>query len=343
MELLDRYLQAVRFWLPRAHQNDIIEELRDDLRSQIEEKESSLGHDITEDELAAILRHAGHPMRIAARYQKQQSLIGPALFPLYKFVFMIVTLGYLVPWLMVWLARLALVIFAPAYHLNHTVTVITGFGTFWNSIVVIFAALTLMFAILERVQSNLPFLDTWDPRKLPRVSKPKQRVSRVESVFGLVFSIFFVVWWLSLPYYGHIVFERLDGALALNPALHAYYLAVLAPTLVLILQQCINLFRPQWTWLRALFMLVSDAITLVIVAAVIRTAPYLVLVASAKEASRYARALPMLNQIIAWGLIGSLVGIFIVLMIHAYLALREFRRMRSASQDQAMIQISQLL
>jgi hypothetical protein len=29
MELLDRYLHAVRFWLPKAHQNDIIEELRD--------------------------------------------------------------------------------------------------------------------------------------------------------------------------------------------------------------------------------------------------------------------------------------------------------------------------
>src|SRR5215472_122699 len=115
MELLDRYLQAVRFWLPRAHQNDIIEELRDDLSSQIEEKELSLGRSITEDELAAILQHAGHPVRVAARYQKKQSLIGPGLFPLYKFVLGIVTLGYLVPWLMVWLARVALVTLAPEY------------------------------------------------------------------------------------------------------------------------------------------------------------------------------------------------------------------------------------
>ena len=44
MELLDRYLQAVRFWLPRAEQDDMIAELRDDLNSQIEDRESSLAN-----------------------------------------------------------------------------------------------------------------------------------------------------------------------------------------------------------------------------------------------------------------------------------------------------------
>ena len=36
-ELLERYLQAVRFWLPKAQQEDILAELSEDLRSQIEE------------------------------------------------------------------------------------------------------------------------------------------------------------------------------------------------------------------------------------------------------------------------------------------------------------------
>src|SRR5215467_9553188 len=130
MELLDRYLHAVRFWLPKAHQNDIIEELRDDLSSQIEEKESSLGREVTEDELAAILQYAGNPMRVAARYQKGQTLVGPELFPLYKFVLMIVALGYLVPWGIGWLARIAWMMFAPAsYRPSHALTVVTGWGS----------------------------------------------------------------------------------------------------------------------------------------------------------------------------------------------------------------------
>lgn len=93
MELLDRYLQAVRFWLPRAQQNDIIAELGDDLRSQIEDRESSLGRPLSEDELVALLKQAGHPLWVAGRYQKQQALIGPVLFPLYSFVLKIVTLN----------------------------------------------------------------------------------------------------------------------------------------------------------------------------------------------------------------------------------------------------------
>ena len=37
-ELIDRYLQAVRFWLPRtSRQEDVLAELGEDLRSQIED------------------------------------------------------------------------------------------------------------------------------------------------------------------------------------------------------------------------------------------------------------------------------------------------------------------
>ena len=43
MELLDRYLKAVKFWLPSDQKQDIIAELSEDLRSQIEDKESELG------------------------------------------------------------------------------------------------------------------------------------------------------------------------------------------------------------------------------------------------------------------------------------------------------------
>jgi hypothetical protein len=44
MELIERYLQAVKFALPQEQREDIIKELRDNLLSQIEEKEAELGH-----------------------------------------------------------------------------------------------------------------------------------------------------------------------------------------------------------------------------------------------------------------------------------------------------------
>ena len=50
MDLLDRYLQAVRFWLPAKQEHDIIAELFEDLHSQIQEKEDALGCPLNEDE-----------------------------------------------------------------------------------------------------------------------------------------------------------------------------------------------------------------------------------------------------------------------------------------------------
>ncbi|HSK42347.1 MAG TPA: hypothetical protein VLA83_00510, partial [Candidatus Binatia bacterium] len=216
MELLDRYLQAVRFWLPRKQQDDIIAELGDDLRSQIEERESALGRPLNEDELVVLLKQAGNPLWVAGRYQKQQALIGPVLFPLYSFVLKIVALGYLVPWFLTWIV---LTVFVPSHpSTNPALTLIGRWGTLWTTTIIIFGTVTLAFAILERVQSAVSALQQWDPRKLPR---PKDRVSRVESVFGLVFSIVYLAWWLSLPRYGALMFGPIAGFFSLNQALHA--------------------------------------------------------------------------------------------------------------------------
>jgi hypothetical protein len=82
MELLDRYLQAVKFWLPKSQREDIIAELSEDIRSQLEEKEAELGRKLDEPELEAVLKSLGHPLLIAEQYlPKQRYLIGRSCFP----------------------------------------------------------------------------------------------------------------------------------------------------------------------------------------------------------------------------------------------------------------------
>jgi hypothetical protein len=86
MDLLDRYLQAVKKHLPWKRQDDIIAELKVNLESQLEEKEAELGRPLTEDEASDWLREMGPPLKVAAGYQRQQYLIGPAVFPTFWFV-----------------------------------------------------------------------------------------------------------------------------------------------------------------------------------------------------------------------------------------------------------------
>src|ERR1700690_377608 len=83
MEMIDRYLQAVKFALPAAQRDDIIKELRDSILSQVGEKEAELGRPLTEDQQAEMLKRLGSPMHLARRYRKQQRLIGAPMFPIY--------------------------------------------------------------------------------------------------------------------------------------------------------------------------------------------------------------------------------------------------------------------
>ncbi|HEX9254212.1 MAG TPA: hypothetical protein VF938_01655 [Candidatus Angelobacter sp.] len=341
MELLDRYLQAVRFWLPRAQQEDIIAELGDDLRSQIEDRESSRGRPLNEDEMVALLKQSGHPLWVAGRYQKQQVLIGPVLFPLYSFVLKIVALGYLGPWLLVWIV---LTVFAPSHRaVNPALTLVGGWASFWINVFVVFGIVTLLFAVLERFQSAVSALQRWDPRKLPRMSLRKERVSRVESVFGLAFSILFIIWWLSLSRYGHVIFGPIAGFFFLNPALRAWYLPVLAPACIVMLQQCVNLVRPQWLWLRAAALLLSDSVALFIFISVAKIHPYLISAESANLDAQHAQALVLLNQVLSWTIVCVIAGICIALIVHAYQVVRELRRMVKGSRNGAALPASQTL
>jgi hypothetical protein len=66
MDLIDRYLAAVRRHLPRKLQDDVIQELSANLRSEAEEREQEAGRPLNTDEQAALLKKQGHPWLMAA-------------------------------------------------------------------------------------------------------------------------------------------------------------------------------------------------------------------------------------------------------------------------------------
>ena len=97
MDLIDRYLIAVRRQLPRDLEADFASELADSLRSEAEEHERTAGRPLTEDEQAALLKKRGHPFVMASRYLPQQHLIGPPLFPYYRQALKFVVFWVVVP------------------------------------------------------------------------------------------------------------------------------------------------------------------------------------------------------------------------------------------------------
>ena len=61
MDLLDLYMNAVAKGLPEAQREDIIRELSEDIRSEMEDKEAELRRPLTEAEQQAILKRRGNP------------------------------------------------------------------------------------------------------------------------------------------------------------------------------------------------------------------------------------------------------------------------------------------
>ena len=246
MDLIERYLQAVRFWLPRGQQDDVAAELGEDIRSQIDEQEGKLGRKLTELEVASLLKERGRPVLVASRYRPQQYLIGPALFPIYRVVVIIVALCYLVPWILTWWG---LVIFDPHYHANFGRTFGPLWGTFWLSTFVALGTVTLVFAILERLDSKTKFLMKWDPRDLPAARDPN-RIQRLNSTIEVAVNAVFAVWWVT-NMWSTTVFNRGGVRITLAPVWKDFLWTFLLLAVANIILAVANLARPCWTWPRA--------------------------------------------------------------------------------------------
>ena len=256
MELLDRYLHAIKFWLPRAQQDDIVAELSEDIRSQIEEQEAKLGRKLNDPEIVSILKERGRPLFVASRYLPKQYLIGPILFPVYRVVLTIVALCYLAPGPLVWIG---LMIVDPSYRSPHAVAtaLARAWPAFWGATFLAIGAVTAVFAVLERVQSKTRFLENWDPRKLPPVRDP-DRIPRLNSIMELTANLVFAVWWVS-GMWSQIIFDRAGVRIVLAPAWRSFFWAFLLIAIANIALAAVNLFRRHWTWLRAGIRLVLDS------------------------------------------------------------------------------------
>lgn len=207
MELVDRYLHAVKFWLPRKQKDDIIAELSEDLRSQIEDQEAELGHKLTDAEVEPILKRCGSPMAVAGHYLPQRYLIGPALFPIYSMVIKSLISYLLLPWLLLWLG---ITIFSPNFRADHPgAALLASLGPWWLACTYSLFFCTLIFALINRSQMRSQGANNnWNPRSLPAVRDPNQ-IPRAGTIFELTTTVAALALWLQLDVF-HRVFRVSD-------------------------------------------------------------------------------------------------------------------------------------
>lgn len=290
MELLTSYLKAVRRYLPRRHRDDIIAELSEELKLQMEARQAVLGRDLRDTEQMAILKEHGDPMIVARRYRQDGhsltigwELIGPELFPMY-----LIILGLNL--------TLALgVTLAVFVYLHQPI----GLGVLFRTGIIQVAVVTLTFTILNLVRRKYPQPWYYPPAELARMIP----IAPWHSISGLSVWSIFSLWWAAVPFFPGLLFGSAATELQLAPAWHRFYLPILILLAAGIAQRAVNLARPRWTGLLPVARFLINAVALGLQYPMIKSYPYVLVASGAGDPAHARQVAAAFNGTILWGVL----------------------------------------
>jgi hypothetical protein len=271
MDLIERYLAAVRQNLPAEKADDIIAELHDELATRQEAREDALGRPLKRDELTALLREFGHPLVIAARYRPQQYLIGPEIYPFYLFALRVVlTIGAI--------SLVAIGVISAVLGDGNLVRMFVRItGDLWGFFFTAVAAVTLGFALFERYGGPVDQLYRWTPEHLP-VPLARHK-GQWEAAFEVGMGLAFLLWWAGVI---HLPVVAANGTFRLEPApvWDIYYLPIL---LLATAQLVVNLLKwllPHLHRTNALLAIAICAATIALAAGLYQAGTWVTVVAT---------------------------------------------------------------
>ncbi|HKW31554.1 MAG TPA: hypothetical protein VJN92_01015 [Candidatus Acidoferrum sp.] len=313
MDLVDRYLKALAKALPDAQREDIIRELSEDIRSEMEDKQGELGRPLTEAEQQALLRERGNPLLLAARYHQDdrrvafgRQLIGPVLYPFY-----IKVLSFNLGLTFVVIGTIFLALGVSGQPVR--------FGDILSScllqLFIQVGVVTLIFSLIERHLTKHP--DRWNlsgkcgavqldigaGRNVSLPIEGRQQVSRFESVSIIIASAVALVWMTEVQNYPFLILGPAAAFLKLAPIWYQVYFPIVLLTVFEIVRATINLARPDWTLFRAVYSVFVHFGGLAVVYFLIRAGSWVIAGDSAPgTAGGYAHAAQIVNQWIYYGL-----------------------------------------
>lgn len=324
--LIERYLRAVRDHLPRAEQDDIINELADNLHSRIEDEAASRGHALDETEEAAILKEFGHPMAVAARYRGDersvtfgQRLIGPELFPAYMKVLAV---------------NVAITLLIAVIALVAGATIWSGFAGILVPLAIQFTIVTAIFVFIDRRWIRDP--DGWDPRTVNSMG-PDIDVSTLDGIanqllgkahtravgvttsileIGVIAVVLTVALQIGVP--GRI------GFMEPGPGWRDFFVPAITILVAAFVTPIVNLLRPRWTRFRVASHAAVDLAVIALGIVSLALGNWVVLSDPATATAHQANVVEAVNTIVRI----SVAGTIVLTAVTAALEVRRLLRMR---------------
>lgn len=323
MDLIERYVAAVRGHLPKSANPDIVSELSDNLRSQAEEREGQLGRALNEDEQSVLLKPHGHPWLMASRYIPQQHLIGPALYPYYRQTLVMVVFWVVLPITLIGGALAALNSDHPSQWFSRML------GAAWNGAIYAVGIVTIVFAVLEHERVKFTALDNWNPMRLPKPSRGRE-IPRSETIVGLVFQLAFLIWWtkvVGLPDF--ILHNGEEVQFAAAPIWSQLYVPIVLTVSASVGVSLADLVRPWRTTTVSVIDIAVSVASLAIATMVMRELHFVTLLGGIEDPARVAQVEFWVNRSIWW--VFATIG-----AISAFMALNEMWHLVKARRTSAI-------
>ncbi|MEX2132018.1 MAG: hypothetical protein WD772_11075 [Pseudohongiellaceae bacterium] len=244
MNWIARYVAQVKSYLPEENRDDVAEEINSLLEEKFSDRGEALGRDLNEEEVFALLREFGPPLKVASAYRDSGPLISETLFPLYMLVI-----------------RYMVVILVAIWAVSLVMYFITGERDAWPNVelsdlfdmgLFYFGAITLGFHLTDRYLTNANYLANWDPAQLPRHDAER------ESLFTIVLTVFFMLAWFIVLSQVNVVhsFDELMGAS--NNRFTTFILWLKIQVILCLPAYIWLMFRPYWSVGKRLLIIFCD-------------------------------------------------------------------------------------
>jgi len=190
----------------------------------------------------------------------------------------------------------------------------------------IFAAVTLIFHLLQKYGIGLDEIYAWSPNSL-KAHKPGRSLSRLETFFEALVETLFLAWWLNLvSWQGSSVGSDTVGVdVSMSPEWAAVFWSVNMIVGASIALNVYKLIIAGWDRFSLTANLVINAATLVVLIQISRFENHVLIRGSGDIAAQWTQAMTIADNVI----LSMLAGVALYVIWESYCNLRELRKAAS--------------
>lgn len=256
--MIKDYLYAIGKYLSPSQREDVLKEIQANLFDYLEENYGDK-EEYSDEEIEAAILKMGNPKEVAQAYSdRPRALIAPPLLDIYylllKIVIPAVSLGLIIA-----------NVISIKDNSEVGMTVLKIIGDIWSASLTVVGMMTIIFALLQRYlpDKDLEIKENWTVKNLEKAPDLKEKVSTVESIFGIAFAVLGLLFFNGSGFL--IVSDSVNIIPVLNTSVFRNYLPLINISLILsLILHIFLLIKRKWQFITRIVSIILDIFGVVV-------------------------------------------------------------------------------